>query len=272
MLTIEPILGLANRMRAIDSAVGLSAHLGLPLRVVWPRGRGMGCRFDDLFIAGDEIAEVREVDQTTLAGRIVSRVRSLARLDPVPDFDWPAMERYIERGFDFTSLEGVPSLHLRSFNRFCRSPAPYAALRPLPEIANRVAEVVGRFGNTTGVHIRRTDNAQAIRESSDDLFVRRIEAEIARDDTATFFLATDDPAVENLIRSTFSDRIIVYPKRSRDRRTVQANQDALIDLLCLASTTHLLGSFYSSFSEVAAEIGGMQPEIVRPGTSGRLAR
>ena len=48
-LTLAPLGGLANRMRAILSASALAKHAALPLRIVWMRDKGLNARFDELF-------------------------------------------------------------------------------------------------------------------------------------------------------------------------------------------------------------------------------
>jgi len=69
-----------------------------------------------------------------------------------------------------------------------------------------------------------------------------------------FFLATDSPEEEQDMKKLFGDRIITFAKKL-DRNNPEAIQDALVDLLCLSKTRKIIGSFYSSFSDIAADIG-----------------
>ena len=46
---LVPVGGLANRMKAIDSAVALSRQCGSELHIVWFKDPGLNCRFDQLF-------------------------------------------------------------------------------------------------------------------------------------------------------------------------------------------------------------------------------
>ena len=48
-LTLVPVGGLANRMRAIVSAAALTGETGHTLHVVWFKDAGLNCRFDELF-------------------------------------------------------------------------------------------------------------------------------------------------------------------------------------------------------------------------------
>src|SRR5438876_7707619 len=70
-----------------------------------------------------------------------------------------------------------------------------------------------------------------------------------------FFVATDDPHEESFLRDRF--RVVTHQKRSLDRSTVEALEDAAIDLYCLAATRQLIGSHGSSFTHVAAQLYGI---------------
>ena len=80
---------------------------------------------------------------------------------------------------------------------------------------------------------------------------------LMKDQHIKFFLATDSPDVEESIKSNYGDRIITHDK-TLARNTVSGMQDSLIDLYCLARTNRIIGSFYSSFSEVAAKINNIE--------------
>ncbi len=57
--------------------------------------------------------------------------------------------------------------------------------------------------STIGIHIRRTDNENAIRYSPTSLFIKRVQQEILIDPEVTFYLATDDPKEEDTFMSFF---------------------------------------------------------------------
>lgn len=86
--------------------------------------------------------------------------------------------------------------------------------------------------------------------------------ELANDPATRFFLATDSPDVEEHLEAIFPDRITIHPKKSLDRNVPEAIQDALVDLLCLAATRKLIGSYWSTFTNAAAAIGGIESVIV----------
>ena len=48
-MTLVPVGGLANRMKAIDAAIQLISGTDISLKIYWFRDQGLNCRFDQLF-------------------------------------------------------------------------------------------------------------------------------------------------------------------------------------------------------------------------------
>ena len=78
-----------------------------------------------------------------------------------------------------------------------------------------------------------------------------------------FFLSTDDPKEEALLKERFGNRIIINPKTSIDRNNPIAIQEALLDLYSLSRCRKIYGSYYSSFSDVAAIWGRVNKNILK---------
>jgi hypothetical protein len=133
-------------------------------------------------------------------------------------------------------------------------------VRALQAIIDRY---VSSFDRTIGVHLRRTDNARAREVSPTELFVTAIEQEIELNPAARFFIATDEPEEEALLQQRFGDRLIVHPKRSRRRDDPAAIRDAVVDLYCLAACRRIYGSYWSSFSETAQQLGSAELRILQ---------
>ena len=70
-----------------------------------------------------------------------------------------------------------------------------------------------------------------------------------------FYLATDCPQTDRALRDRFGARLLVQGECVRARDTLEGMHAALADLLSLARCQRLLGSFYSSFSVMAALLG-----------------
>jgi hypothetical protein len=259
-VTVEPTAGLANRMRVVAAALELADRLRCPLRLVWTRTGALGCRFDELFqpIAGVRVAE--HAWNTSRIERLVgSRVGFYTYLTA------PDIERR-SRGDGFDDLAQARRPYLITFSRFLPSTGRLAALRPIAEVAHVVERTAASFTpHTIGVHIRRGDEDPSTRgplTAPIECFLTAMQARLDAEPQTNFFLACDSRRDEARVLSTFGARVTTLPK-SLDRRTRDAIRAALVDLLCLSRTPLILGSFYSSFSEMAAEMGGTRLEIVR---------
>jgi hypothetical protein len=76
-----------------------------------------------------------------------------------------------------------------------------------------------------------------------------------------FYLATDDAAVKQKIVDKFGDRIITQQTRL-SRSDNEGMVGSVVDLWALAATRQIIGSYGSSYSELAAELGNI--EMVLP--------
>src|SRR5258708_18420648 len=104
MLIIEPLSGLANRMRAIDSAFSLAKAIDRPVGIAWNRGPDLGAEFFDLFEPVDGIYFVR-VDQITLR-------------HPTVIISQDRMTELVKTNFSFESLREYSTIILRTWDRF----------------------------------------------------------------------------------------------------------------------------------------------------------
>lgn len=138
----------------------------------------------------------------------------------------------------------------------------YSMFRPLPNIQERIDSILEEWDieNVVGVHIRRSDNVNAIAYSPIELFERRINAEIKSNADVKFFLASDDAEVKEYLANKFHDRILTLDVAERSAEN--GVHDAVVDLFLLASTSKIYGSYWSSFSEVAAHIGKKPLEVL----------
>jgi len=138
----------------------------------------------------------------------------------------------------------------------------YKFLVPARHLSDRIKQVVRRFGNTIGVHIRRTDHVAATAYSETGFFVTKMKNILAKEPDSTFFLATDDLTVRAELKAEFGNKIIYYDKEIFDRNNPEAIEIALVEMFCLAQTKQILGSHLSTFSQVAANIGGIVMEEI----------
>lgn len=140
-------------------------------------------------------------------------------IDPASD-KWRSCKAFGASDGDLPSFLKVDCLCVRAFSPFYppreddraalakERAAHLNRLHPLPELQRRILQLPR---GTVSVHIRRTDHAKAIARSPEDLFLDVMES---FHEDVSFFLATDDPAVEERMKSRFGRRLLTAPKRN----------------------------------------------------------
>jgi hypothetical protein len=270
-LYLRPLHGLCNRMRAIASARTLAIATDVKLIVIWEVNQDVGVTYEQLFLDDDRFKVVnvaphgslRDALLFLLYGEIESfkgiPARWITRL-----FFRNRILRHVRPG-EFSSVElerfvrNFPRTLISSWWSYYGNPDPDFSFFSLPAVQrSRVDEISQQFtSRTIGVHIRRTDNANAIRYSPTEAFADAMKDCIAGDPDVRFFLSTDSVEVEQSMKSLFRERLITR-QRTISRSSLEGMQDAIVDLFVLSRTTRILGSYYSTFSETAASIGGIK--------------
>lgn len=258
-ITLVPQAGLCNRLNAIASGLAYQQkHPGTELTILWPKSRECRCQFSDLFQQlPDPWPKVREMP------------RSL-KYAPGNKYNlfFPHWFRFLwfdvcfsrndspERFEEIT--RGKKNVYVLHFNRFCEDSIEQGLarfFRPATDIEERIDAVTSDWdGHVVGLHIRRTDNMDAIKKSPMQHFYDVIEAEMAKDAVTRFYLATDDEGVKDDLRARYGERILTLPALSLNRDTVEGMKDAVVDLYCLGKTCRIYGSQHSSYSEFAARL------------------
>lgn len=160
------------------------------------------------------------------------------------------------------ALEKRGSIYIASAHDFYEA-EDYGIFRPTSRIEEKASEICGSFApDMTGIHIRRTDATEAIRRSPTRLFAEYIETRIMGDASAKFFLATDDRDVEREFLDRFGESVLVNNGKAFGRDSRDGMEDAYVDLLCLSRCSRIVGSYFSSFSQTAARIGGIPLTIL----------
>lgn len=290
-----PIGGLGNRMRAVDSAKALAAESGKNLVVLWKSNFELNCRYDELFEPSKSfrVEEIAESDD--YYPRAVRRLKR-ARWNPfvptshiIKEFDFALGDEEISKLYNPKKLsqqtnpetlqEGLykrfnqemkpqitaagTSVYMTSCFRVAPSPAGYPDFTPTPELMGKINAFTSDFENTIGIHIRRTDHGPATRHSGTELFKQKISQLLHANPEQNFLVCTDSQETEQELAAEFGNKILIYPKAYVGRDTKQGIQEALIEMWCLSRTQKIMGSFSSTFSEVAASIGHIPLEIVK---------
>ena len=272
-LTVVPYGGSANRMRAVASVVNLARRTGVKVDIIWFREWAMEARYDELF-KPFSVYGVTLHDASWWEYYIYDRPRKKNMwLPSIPQklfFDDALVEknmgRIVDSGFDFeTWAKGHHNIMplCRKFGTF----ENYGALLrelflPVDEVLEEVEKHKACFSShTIGVHIRRTDSVESIDKSPLEAFLAVIDNEIQERYETRVFLATDDEPTRKSLTDRYGKRIITS-MRPATRANVDGIRDGLVDMWTLAATDKIYGSVGSSFSEMAAELGGIELKMV----------
>lgn len=232
------------------SALALGTAVERDIWLLWRRDATLNCAFEELFERPAGVSRV-----LSLKGRATIRIADILT-SLVCDRLWDEHDvlKCVTEGFDFTRVGRCRRPLVRTSVRFFNPPR-FSAFRPVPALQSTIDRYLQYLDGAIGVHLRRTDNARASEGSPTELFVAAMEQELELNPAARFFLATDAPEEEALLQQRFGDRLIVHPKQSRRRDDPLAIQDAVVDLYCLAACRRIYGSYWSSFSETAQQLG-----------------
>ncbi len=264
-LTVVPQGGLCNRLRLLFSLMEAEGHGVDNIRVEWARNAECRAWFEELF-------EPLETEALSIVHRhwwaIPIRRQNLwmpAVVRWLLGFNRQCVNYLPESEDDFWQLlQRDERIYISTGYSLCGyTSQTMARLRPLPELRQRINSMMEMCGpRTVGVHIRRTDNVVAMQHSTPEGFRKAMRREVQKHADTCFFLATDDDSLKAELRQEFGHRIVSQQTDVR-RDTVEGMRDAVVDLWCLAATRQLIGSYWSSFTDIAAEMGNIPVEIVR---------
>lgn len=89
-----------------------------------------------------------------------------------------------------------------------------------------------------------------------------MDEEIKKNANTKFYVASDDDEVKESLKTKYPNRIITL-KDDTDRNSLEGMKFAVLDLFCLSKTNKIIGSVGSSYSQIAAEIGGIEVEYAK---------
>jgi Protein of unknown function (DUF1647) len=251
-LITEPRGGLCNRLRVVAAAKRLCTINQIRCTILWKWGD-----YDALLQADPAMDWIAEVP-SPIEDRY-TRIRHLLAKEG---------GSYKERRVWLTKDTGIILTTWFAFNAF-EEPGPIKQTDlgpwlPMPSelILNKVRDFKqAYFKNTVGMHMRRTDKAQAIIEAPDELYFQ--EAAKLIDSGHTIFLATDNRETEKMMCNKYGNKIIVYPKNPelvkrwpRKGFNFAETVDDLVDLHLLASCEFVIGARASTYSVFASMYNG----------------
>ena len=253
-IIVQPLGGLCNRMRVIVGAISLAQKTGGGLTIIWTQDATLNAVFSDLFVP--ITYKVIECPLDSWRYKALYYWYKDVKHCMILDDQWISANA---RGRDYDVWKDKiagRNLFLQT-NLDILFDGDYSVLKPQMSVIESLNNVKCDH-NTIGLHIRRTDNANAVRYSPTSLFFAKVEEELKANPQMKFYLATDDPNEEKAFIEKFGEGIMIYQKHSLDRNNPIAIKDALVDLYNLSHCRKIYGSYWSSFSDTAALWSGIE--------------
>lgn len=246
-------------MRAIFSAYVLASRLGQPLTVVWVQKDELYCPFKELFVLDSRVKVVETEGKPSFKTKVSYHLSDISYQDQ----DIQKMRQ--KTGYPpMDQLEGKRNIYIRTGYMLCPVGNYSELFTPCPDIRRKAAAFEDCLGKgSVGVHIRRTDNEKAIQYSKRGSFEKVLMDEIRKNPEVRFFLSTDSREELDYFCEKFGKRVFAQMDIERMRNSKEAIRSALVDLLCLAGTEKIIGSYWSSFTDVASEFYGIEKFVVQ---------
>lgn len=258
---IEPEGGLCNRMRSIVSAYSYARDNNYEMVIIWPRKEELNCKFQELF---NPIylnnKKVKVINLPYVGPGIVNKGHNT-----ISEIVKNKYKRKCNIYFDqLIDCSVNNSFYIKSFEEWYKNNNTYNIFSLNKKINEKLNNFKKQFSpSMVGVHIRRTDNIISINSSPTELYIKKMTEMLNENKARKFFLASDDENEINKLKTVFGNEMILS-QSNIDRRRNNSNgiKDALLDLYLLANTELIIGSYYSSFTDVAAAINQKQLIVI----------
>ncbi len=255
-ITLVPAGGLCNRINAITSAICYKEKReNIDLQLYWEKTPECYADFSDLFNPLEDY-KIERINKFYLLPR---RKRNLYLSDILKKFIFDGIyynAPYGRMNFD-SVVRNKKNIYVSAANAFTpfeitSSLGKYFV--PIDQLQERINQIVALFDdNTIGIHIRRTDNIDAIKNNPLNKFTALMDKEISQNKDVLFYLATDSQEVKDYLKKQYGERIISMPILLT-RNALQGMQDAVVDLYCLGSTKKIIGCTNSTYSITASHL------------------
>ena len=261
-LFIDAQHGLGNRLRAVASAGAMAWATGRELVIIWQPDVHCDCRYDDLFQPTGAILNHGFHSEATAMDIDLFNYMEVepgsAKSQPITLGTF--RDAYLRSAFPLNS----PHSTWASENGWLSRQKPNDIVMDLVNRVrqpNAVSVHIRMEGGTTAEHLpyeaqaNWTADAHAAidhwrKRSHFSHFQARLDQLIAAGQADSVFLASDTPMVYDAFAARYGDRITGQPRPSTDRST-RSLVHALADAILLSSSPRLLGSTWSSFTELA---------------------
>lgn len=266
MMIVLPYGGIGNRIRTLSSVLELSERNHEKIVIIWERNAAFNARFEDVFKTPNAVCLVLNIFCPGRASRFLFWILNLLHFNTFPEKQFRKTDLNtiaLERKGKENSL-----LFIRSCHDAINSSKNYSNLIGfsliMMEKAKNQLKSKHKHGRLIGIHIRRGDNTESIKHSPTEIFQKEIRRILASTPDAVFFIASDNEETRSTLISEFGNTVIIcQDKTNFNRGSTSGSISSVIDLITLSLCDEIIGSYYSSFSEVAARMGNKPISVLK---------
>jgi len=266
--------GLGNRLCALGSCIRITEKINTQLVIYWGVNKHCGCPYDQLFEDYVSWSIQREDGEHHFQklypeSRVIKKEAGILEA-VVSKRDLEDYKAIVIQTFRWAYLEeeyDTPDDVENNYNPCMETVIKEIGvclknIKKIPYITDEIQRWQQGVEGCVGVHVRRGDiiNNKNIRHTSRCIETPLYFDELDKTDEP-IFLCTESLDVVNLFENRYGHRVYRYYTRSHDRLTVEAIQDALIEIYLLASTKRIVAG-PSSFNRIASVIGNIPLQTI----------
>jgi hypothetical protein len=263
-IILFPYGGLANRMRAIDSAVNMCREKD-KLSVWWVKDWGLNCDFSKIYKPVPFIVDKSMPKYFRRIFKYYERSRLLRLYFSLLEKMHILLFLDGDRCLKIKDLKNKYHLYLwciiRTWEAFYPQQTFHNELFVLQNSEKLAKEYKKIDQDTVGIHIRRTDNTVSIENSPLEVFEKAMDREMSINPNTNFYLCSDDKEIKDYFQKGKWSEKVKVPDGPLSRDSEEGIIQAACELYALSKTRKILGSYWSSFGEIAAKLGNIEIEI-----------
>jgi hypothetical protein len=257
--------GLCNRLKAIATVARLTGEF----RVYWEvHPNLLNCAINDLFEIKPFIVEEKPLP-------IGSKVYLSWRLGVLASDGVPEGFSSFGESVGGVRLIFNDPLRRNIDNEFSRIPKSlieiyvkiFEKIQPKPDLVEKINSFSSKFDeNTVSMNIRSwNDDPHRNKEFfSIDAYIEEMKKFPKQ---TNFYVSSDSLEVKNSLFEIFPNRILCFPRKTElatSRHSKEGMQEDLIELYLVSKNKVIIGSYLSTFTEVAWWLGGAKAKVILP--------
>jgi hypothetical protein len=255
----------------LASAAVIAEETGRHLRIIWESDHHCIANFYDLFDKNMKFDVYDFMEKKELSNRNIKTYNYME-----PEVGAVKYEKIVHDTAEHIHIKSAYVLSSdlvteSKLSAFLRSLTPSAPVRQIinsfPDMSKCIGVHVRNRSPKTEINTRQneypTDGWQDLMKyrntAKPDTFIKKMEEILLRLPDACFFVSADNEASKLAIKKKLGTDHIWMLEGSCDDRTVKCLHKATAELYILGSTKRIIGSYWSSYSEVAGLLVGKRP-------------